>query len=138
MAGIGDEVGAHFLDAAQRGLIVEGHQHAFIGAAKQGRHRHRRDDQFHPAIDRHVIEIGRAPAFGGGDGFAKRGDDFGRAQCELGQFVLAQRRRELRGGGIEVNDAPRAVEQHRRVRHAGNQGADGGAFDRIDPTDVLA
>ncbi len=139
MAGIGDEVGAHFLDPAQRRLIVEGHQHAFFGAAEQRRHRHRGDDQFHPAVDRHVIEIGGAPGFRGGDGFAQRGDDLGRAQRELGEFVLAQRRRELRRSGVEVNDAAGAIEQHRGIRHAGNDGADGGGFDRAgDAADVLA
>ena len=35
MAGIGDEIGAHLLDPAQRRLVVEGHQHAFVGAAEQ-------------------------------------------------------------------------------------------------------
>ena len=34
VAGIGDEVGAHLLDPAQRRLVVEGHQHAFVGAAE--------------------------------------------------------------------------------------------------------
>ena len=87
VAGIGDEIGAHFLDPAQRRLVVERHQHAFVGAAEQGGHRHRRDDQFHPAIDRHVVEIGRAPRFGGRDRLAQRGDDFGRAQRELGELV---------------------------------------------------
>ena len=139
MAGIGDEVGAHFLDPAQRRLIVERHQHAFFGAAEQRRHRHRRDDQFHPAIDRHVIEIGGAPGFRGGDGLAQRGDDLGRAQRELGEFVLAQRRRELRRRRVEVNDAAGAVEQHRGIRHAGDDGADRGGFDRAcDAADIFA
>ena len=138
MAGIGDEVGAHFLDPAQRRLVVERHQHAFVGAAEQRRHRHRRDDQFHPAIDRHVIEIGRAPRFRGRDGFAQRGDDLGRAQRELGEFVLAQRRRELGCRGIEVDDAAGAVEQHRGIRHAGDDGADRRGLDRVDAADIFA
>ena len=84
-----------------------------------------------------MIEIGGAPRFGGGDGFAERGDDFGRAQRELGKLVLAQRRRELRRRRIEVNDAAGAVEQHRRIRHAGNDGADRRVFDRIGPADIF-
>ena len=95
MTGIGDEVGAHFLDPAQRRLVVEGHQHAFVTAAKQRRHRHRRDDQFHPAVDRHLIEIGRPARFGGRDRLAQRGDDLGRTQRELRELVLAQSGREL-------------------------------------------
>ncbi len=35
VAGIGDEIGAHFLDTAQRRLVVERHQHAVVGAAEQ-------------------------------------------------------------------------------------------------------
>ena len=84
-----------------------------------------------------MIEIGRAAGFRGRDRFAERGDDFGRAQGELGQLVLAQRRRELCRRGIEVNDAAGAVEQHRRIRHAGNHRADSGGFDRIDPADIF-
>ena len=138
VAGIGDEIGAHFLDPAQRRLVVEGHQHAFVGAAEHGRHRHRRDDQFHPAVDRHVVEIGGAPRFRARDRLAQRGDDFGRAQRELGELVLAQRRRQLRRGGIEVKHAAGAVEQHRGIGHAGDDGADRGGLDRIDAADVLA
>src|SRR5246127_1940988 len=78
VAGIGDEIGAHFLDPAQRRLVVEGHQHAFLGAAEGSRRGNRRDHQFHPAVDRHVIEIGGAARLGGSDGLAQCSDDFGR------------------------------------------------------------
>ncbi len=138
MAGIGDEIGAHFLDPAQRRLVVERHQHAFVGAAEQGRHRHRRDGQFHPAVDRHVIQIGRAPDFRGRDGFAQRGDDLGRAQCELRQLVLAQCRRELRRRSVEMEDAAGAVEQHGGIRHSGDHRGDRRGLDRIDRADVVA
>ena len=56
-----------------------------------------------------MIEIVGAPAFGGRDGFAKRGDDLRRAQRELGELVLAQRRRKLRRRGIEVSGSPSAT-----------------------------
>ncbi len=126
MAGIGDEIGAHFLDPAQRRLVVERHQHAFVGAAEQRRHRNRRDDQFHPAVDRHVIQIGGAARLSEvAIASRKCGDDLGRAQRELREFVLAQRRRKLGCRGIEVQDAAGAVEQHGGIRHAGDHGADG-------------
>jgi hypothetical protein len=137
VAGIGDEIGAHFLDPAQRRLVVEGHQHAFIGAAEQCRHRYRHDDQFHPAIDRNVIEIGGAARLCGRDGLTERCDDFGRAQRKLRQFVLAQGRRKLGSRRVKMDDATGAVEQDGGIGHAGDNGADGGGFHRIDAADIL-
>ncbi|OIQ66046.1 hypothetical protein GALL_523890 [mine drainage metagenome] len=137
MARISHEVGAHLLDPTQRRLVVEGHQHAFIAAAEQGRYRHRSDDQLHPAIDRHVVEIGRATGFRGRNGFAERGDDLGRTQGELGELILAQCRRQLCRGGIEVNDTAGTVQQYRRIRHAGDDGVDCRGFDRADTADIF-
>ena len=84
-----------------------------------------------------MVQIGGPPLFGGGDRLAQRGDDLRRAQRELGQFVPAQRRRELGGRGIEMEDAAGAVEQHRRIRHAGDDRGHRRALDRIDVTRLL-
>ncbi|MGY3405088.1 hypothetical protein ACVWZV_001201 [Bradyrhizobium sp. GM5.1] len=138
VAGIGDEIGPHFLDPAQRRLVVKGHQHAFVGAAKGGRHRHRRDGQLHPAIDRDMVEIGRAPRLGGRDRLAQRRDDLGRAQRELGELIPAQCRRELGGCGVEMDDAAGAVEQHRGIGHAGDHCGDRRALDRVDAAGLFA
>jgi hypothetical protein len=138
VAGIGHEVGAHLFDPAQRGLIMKGHQHAFVGAAEGGRHRHRRDDQFHPAVDRDMIEIGRPPRFRGCNCLTQRGDNLGRAQRELGKFILAQGGRELGRCRIEVDDAAGPVEQDRGIRHSGDHRADRRTFDRIDAAHVFA
>ena len=137
VAGVGDEIGAHLLDPAERRLVVERHQHALLGAAEQRRYRHRGDDELHPAIDRHLVEIGRPARLAGRDRLAQRGDDFGRPQCKLRQLVLAQRGRKLGDGGVEMNDAAGAIEQHRRIRHAGHHGADGRGLDWIDGADVF-
>ena len=50
-------------------------EHAFVGAAEAGRHRHRRDHELHPAIDRNVVQIGRAARLGGRDRLAQGRDD---------------------------------------------------------------
>ena len=68
-----------------------------------------------------MIEIGGAPGFRGRDRLAQRGDDFGRAQRELGELVLAQRRRELRRSGIEVNHAAGPVEQASEIQFAAGE-----------------
>ena len=95
VARIGDEVGAHFLDPAQRRLVLECHQNAIFAAAERSRQQQRRHDQFHPAVDRNAIHIAGALRLTGGDGFAQRRGDFGRAQREQRQFVLAQSRRPV-------------------------------------------
>src|SRR5919108_598282 len=79
-----------------------------------------------------LSEIVGAARLAGRDRLAQRGDDLRRAQRELGEFVLAQRWRELGRRRIEMNDAAGAVEQHGRVRHAGNDRADGSRFNRTD------
>ena len=59
MAGIGDEVGTHLLDATQRREIVKREQHE----ARPGRGLRRRDRRHHrfvPAVDRHALEELRA------------------------------------------------------------------------------
>ena len=138
MAGIGDEVGAHFLDPAQRRLVMKRHQHAGVGAAEMRRHRNRGDQQFHPAVHRDVVEIGGAARLGGGDGFAQSGDDLGRAQRELCKLIAAQRRCQLPGRGIEMQHAPGAIEQHGRIGHAGDDGAHRRRFHRIDAQYLFA
>ncbi len=81
VAGIGDEVGAHFLDPAQRREIVKCHQHevGFLGA-RLALDRH--DDGLEPAIDRHALEIDDALLFAVRRRAADGLDQFGHPQRE--------------------------------------------------------
>ena len=73
VAGIGDEVGAHFLDPAQRRQIVEGH-HQNIGVIAG--ETHRRDKSLEPAVERHTLEEFDTLGFAGLAGAPDRVDQF--------------------------------------------------------------
>jgi len=78
VAGIGDEVGAHLLDAPQRREIVERHQRQ-VGPLQAGLALDRHDDRLEPAIERAALGIGDALLFAAREGAADGFDEFGHA-----------------------------------------------------------
>ena len=61
----------------------------------------------------------------------------GERSANCASSFLRKRRRKLGRRGVEMDDAAGAIEQHGRIRHAGNDGTDGGGLDRIDGADVV-
>ncbi len=122
VAGIGDEVGAHFLDPAQRREIVKGDQHE-IGPRRIRLALDRHHDGLEPAIDRHALGIDDALHFVFRRGAADRFDQFGHPQRERDRLALPQRRRQRAGALIERQHAAVAIECHDRIGQAGDDGA---------------
>ena len=121
MAGVGDEIGPHLLDAPQRREIVEGHQHQ-IGPVQFRLTLHRLHDHFKPAIERHALGILDALLFSAGIGAADRLDQFGHAQRKRHRFALAQGRRQRTRPVIERQHSPIPIERDDRIRQAGDDG----------------
>src|SRR5208282_843110 len=87
MAGIGDEVGAHLLDAPQRREIVKGHQHQ-IGLAQARLALDRHHDRLEPALDRPAFGIFDALLFAARRGAADRFDQLGHPQSKRDRLAL--------------------------------------------------
>ena len=120
MAGIGDEVSAHFFDAAQRSEIVKGHQDE-VGTARIGLALHRRHYGLVPAVERDAFGIDDALLLAVSAGPADRLDQFRRAQRERHRLALAQRWSERTGAIVERNDAAVAIKGENRIRQAGDK-----------------
>jgi len=121
VTGIGDEVGAHFLDAAQRREIVERHQQdvgvAVAGAAEL----HRRHEGLEPAVERHAFEefhpLRLAPLGGAPYGI----DQLRHAQGDQRRFAAAQGRRDAGCRVVECDHPAIAVEHNCRRRQSADQ-----------------
>ena len=121
MAGIGDEVGAHFLDPAQRGEIVKRHQHQ-IGPLRIGAALDRHDDGFEPAVERHALEINDALLLALRRGAADGLDQFRHAKGKRDRLALPQGRRERTGALVERQHPAIAIKCNDGIRQAGNDG----------------
>ncbi len=121
VTGIGDEVGAHFLDAAQRREVVERHQQdvgvAVAGAAEL----HRRHEGLEPAVERHALEefhpLRLAPLGGAPYGI----DQFRHAQGDQRRFAAAQGRRNAGCRLVECDHPAVAIEHDCRRRQSADQ-----------------
>ncbi len=123
VAGIGDEVGAHFLDAAQRREIVKCHQHQ-IGPVQAGLALDRHHDGLEPAVERAALGIVDALLFAARRGAADRLDQFGHAQRQRHRLALPQRRRQGARVLVERQHPAVAVERDDRIGQAGDHGAE--------------
>ena len=122
MAGIGDEVGAHFLDPAQRRQVVERHQHQ-IGPHRVGGALDRHDDGLEPAVERHALEIDDALLFALRRGAADGLDQFRHAQRKRHRLALPQRRRQRPRALVERQHPAVAIERDDGIGQAGDDGA---------------
>ncbi len=122
VAGIGDEIGAHFLDPAQRREVVKGHQHQ-IGLRRARLALDRHHDGLEPAVERHALGIDDALLFALRRGAADGLDQFGHPQRERNRLALPQRRRQRAGALVERQHAAVAVERDDRIGQPGDEGA---------------
>ena len=124
MAGIGDEVGAHLLDPAQRAQVVEGHQQDVGAAIAAGRQPHRRHKGLEPAVDRHPLEeldaLRLTPLAGAADGV----DQFRHAQGNQRRLATTQRRRQAARRFVEGDDAAVAIKHNGRPGQSADQRLD--------------
>ena len=123
VAGIGDEVGAHLLDAPQRREIVKSHQHQ-IGPVQAGLALDRHHDGLEPAVERAALGIGDALLLAARRGAADCFDQFGHAQGQRHRLALPQRRRQRAGVLVERQHPAVAVERDHRIGQAGDHGAE--------------
>ena len=122
VAGIGDEVGAHLLDAPQRREIVKRQQHQ-VGPVQAGLALDRHDDRLEPAVERAALGIGDALLLAARRGAANGLDQFGHAQSERHRLAQPQRRRQRAGVLVERQHAAVTVERAHRNGQAGDHGA---------------
>ena len=121
MAGIGDEVGAHFLDPAQRREIVKCHQHEVrTRGIRLALDRH--DDGLEPAVERHPLEIDDALLFALRRSTADGFEQFRHPQRKRHRLALAERRSQGAGAVIERQHAAVALERDHRIGQSGNDG----------------
>ena len=114
MTGIGDEIGAHFLDASQRRQIAKGQQHE-VGAARIGRALDRHSHSLEPAVERNPLGIFDALLFAARAGAIDRLGQFRHAQRQGDRLALAQRRRQHARRFVKRNHAAIAVERDDRI-----------------------
>ncbi len=116
MARIGHEVGAHFLDTAQRREIVEGEEHEArveTGAGYRGR------DGFVPTVERHALKEFGALRSRARARVADCLQHLGHAQPERDRLARTQRRRKRGCPRVERDDIAAVVERDHGVRHCG-------------------
>ncbi len=123
VTGVGDEIGAHFLDAAQRRQIAKGQQHE-VRDARIGRALDRHSNRLEPAIDRHPFGIFDALLFAPRTSAVDRLGQFRHPQSQGDWLTLTQRRRQRARRFVKGDHPAVAVEGDDRIgqtRHYGAQ-----------------
>ena len=113
VAGIGDEIGAHLVDALDLGQVAQQHQDA---AAPLAAARQRRDRRRHAPADRNALGVGDrdgAPALGRG---RHRVEEFRRSDHRGNVAPFAQRGEQAARRRIAEQHMARRVEHDHRVR----------------------
>ncbi len=124
VAGIGDEIGAHLLDPAQRRQIVERHQQQFGLGAVALRQGHRRDEGLEPAVERHALEEFDALLLAPLPARRIASTSSGMRSAIERWLAAAQRRCNAARRRVEGDDASLAVEHDGRLRQAADQRLD--------------
>ena len=125
VAGVGDEIGAHLLDPAQRREVLHADENeTALESGRDAGEFDRRDAAGEPAVDRHAFEEFHPLRLVGGDRAADRLDDFRHAQRQRGRFAAPQRRRHAAGVRVEGEHPALAVEHDHRIGQPGDHRLD--------------